>query len=224
MERRRRSERRSDRRDDGRSVRRDDRRGERRGEKVKRQSPPRRGMSNRPRTEDLARRTPDRRRPEDLARRPRRRSPAEVRRMRKKRRRLRMIPVLLILLLSVYLVHAYVDQTKRIAALRKEKAILAGAQVDLENEVKSLEYDYENRDSFEFIEKVAREKLGMVKSNEEVYVDINLRDASDPSRKNRKTNEEKRENTEKKENKDPNAENDENEHAEPGEEKTGGGE
>lgn len=121
--------------------------------------------------------------------------------MRKKKKRMRMIPVLLILLLGVYLVHAYVDQTKRIAALRKEKAELAGAQVELENEIRSLEYDYENRDSFEFIEKVAREKLGMVKSNEEVYVDINMRDASDlpPEDKNadeEKTQDEDRQNNE----------------------------
>ena len=133
--------------------------------------------------------------------------------MRKKRKRLRMIPVLLILLLSAYLVHAYVDQTKRIAELRKEKAELAGAQVDLENEVKSLEYDYENRDSFEFIEKVAREKLGMVKSNEEVYVDINMRDASDLPPEEKKPDEEKtqdedrEENEENEENAEPQAEN-----------------
>lgn len=156
------------------------------------------------------RRAPAKRRPEDAARRPRRRSPAEVRRMRKKRRRLRMIPVLLILLLGAYLVHAYVDQTKRIAELRKEKAELAGAQVDLENEVKSLEYDYENRDSFEFIEKVAREKLGMVKSNEEVYVDINMRDASDLPPEEKKPDEEKTQDEDREENEEnaePQAEN-----------------
>lgn len=167
-------------------------------------------------------RAPASRRPEDAARRPRRRSPAEVRRMRQKKKRMRMIPALLILLLGVYLVHAYVDQTKRIAALRKEKAELAGAQVDLENEVKSLEYDYENRDSFEFIEKVAREKLGMVKSNEEVYVDINMRDASDLPPEDKKTNEEKTQEEDRpsnEENAQPREEN-----AEPQGENTGGGE
>ena len=135
--------------------------------------------------------------------------------MRQKKKRMRMIPVLLILLLGVYLVHAYVDQTKRIASLRKEKAELAGAQVDLENEIKSLEYDYENRDSFEFIEKVAREKLGMVKSNEEVYVDINTRDASDLPPEDRKEDEEKPQDEDR-----PKQE----ESAEPREENTGGGE
>lgn len=125
------------------------------------------------------------------------RRPAEVRRMRKKRRRLRMIPFVLILLLCTYLVHAYVDQTRRIAKLRKEKAELVGAQVDLENEIKSLELDFKNRDSLEFIEKVAREKLGMVKANEEVYVDINMRDPRDlpPEKEDDKKTDHKEEET-----------------------------
>lgn len=189
------------RRPEGRPSGRNDRRNGRPGER-------------RTRERDASRRrAPDRRRPQDAARRPRRRSPAEVRRMRKKRQRLRMIPVLLILLLGAYLVHAYVDQTKRIAALRKEKAELAGAQVDLENEVKSLEYDYENRDSFEFIEKVAREKLGMVKSNEEVYVDINMRDTSDLPPEDKTADEKKTQDEEHQENE---------ENAEPQAENTGG--
>ena len=195
--------------------------GRRSGRKNPRSGRP--GDRRKDRNRDASRgRAPASRRPEDAARRPRRRSPAEVRRMRQKKKRMRMIPALLILLLGVYLVHAYVDQTKRIAALRKEKAELAGAQVDLENEVKSLEYDYENRDSFEFIEKVAREKLGMVKSNEEVYVDINMRDASDLPPEDKKTNEEKTQEEDRlsnEENAQPREEN-----AEPQGENTGGGE
>ena len=135
--------------------------------------------------------------------------------MRKKKKRTRMISALLILVLGVYFVHAFTKQTKRIAALRKEKAELAGAQVDLENEIKSLEYDYENRDSFEFIEKVAREKLGMVQSNEEVYVDINVRDASDLPPEEKKANEEKTQDEDREENE---------ENAEPQAENPGGGE
>lgn len=208
MERRKPEGRRS-RRKPPRSGRPDDRGSDRHRDAPGRREPTRR------RSEDTARREPTRRRPEDAVRRTRRRNPAEVRRMRQKKKRMRMIPVLLILLLGVYLVHAYVDQTKRIASLRKEKAELAGAQVDLENEIKSLEYDYENRDSFEFIEKVAREKLGMVKSNEEVYVDINTRDASDLPPEDRKEDEEKPQDEDR-----PKQE----ESAEPREENTGGGE
>ena len=192
-----------------RSGRPDDRRNDRHRGAPGRREPTRR------RPEDAARREPARRRPEDAARRPRRRSPAEVRRMRKKKKRTRMISALLILVLGVYFVHAFTKQTKRIAALRKEKAELAGAQVDLENEIKSLEYDYENRDSFEFIEKVAREKLGMVKSNEEVYVDINVRDASDLPPEEKKANEEKTQDEDREENE---------ENAEPQAENPGGGE
>lgn len=43
----------------------------------------------------------------------------------------------------------------------------------LRNEIDSIKKDYENRNTDEYKEKVAREKLGMIKKDEYVYKDEN---------------------------------------------------
>ena len=41
----------------------------------------------------------------------------------------------------------------------------------LEKEIEDLENDLENSDSLEFVEKIARDELGMVKPREIIYID-----------------------------------------------------
>jgi len=43
----------------------------------------------------------------------------------------------------------------------------------LEEEIRELEAEIKNKDSLEFVEKVAREELRLVKPREIIYIDIN---------------------------------------------------
>ncbi len=48
------------------------------------------------------------------------------------------------------------------------------AQNELEQNKQDLEQEKKNTDSLEYIEKLAREKLGMYLQNERVYIDSNM--------------------------------------------------
>lgn len=49
---------------------------------------------------------------------------------------------------------------------------------ELEKEIENLEKEIENSDTLQFVEKVAREELGMVKPREIIYVDKNKKKKS----------------------------------------------
>lgn len=55
--------------------------------------------------------------------------------------------------------------------MRLKKAALEVEIEALEEEIGELENDLENSDSLEFVEKVARDELGMVKPREIIYID-----------------------------------------------------
>ena len=61
----------------------------------------------------------------------------------------------------------------KIHRLEKEKIIQEKRLQDLGETKKSLEYEYENSNSIEYVERVAREELKMVKKNEIIYIDPN---------------------------------------------------
>ena len=48
------------------------------------------------------------------------------------------------------------------------------AENELDNNKQNLEQEKKNTDSLEYIEKLAREKLGMYLQNERVYIDSNM--------------------------------------------------
>ena len=146
----------------------DPRKKRRRPPTAQRQQPPKRRRPPQKRSSQSARRqqpSKGRRPPQSAQRQPGRR--------RKKKRRIGLLPKLLVVVLIIYLVHSYVDQSIRLSKLRQEKENLEAQKVILVKEIDGLKEDYANKDSLEFVEKVAREKLGMIKSNEQVYVDIN---------------------------------------------------
>ncbi len=89
---------------------------------------------------------------------------------KKKKSKFWFIVIALILLYSGYISYSlkglldskkeqHADLQNKISLQKKQKA-------DLEKQMKNINSD-------EYIEKVAREKLGMVKKNERVYVDVN---------------------------------------------------
>lgn len=90
-----------------------------------------------------------------------------------KRRKRNVLPVVVLLMLAIYLVYSYINQSFRLSKLRQEKEHLEMQKVVLQKEIETLKLDYANKDSLDFVEKIAREKLGMIKSNEQIYIDIN---------------------------------------------------
>ncbi|WP_223376784.1 FtsB family cell division protein [Schnuerera sp. xch1] len=52
--------------------------------------------------------------------------------------------------------------------LRKEQEV-----VELQGKIEQLQMEIKNKDSLTFVEKVAREKLGLVKPREIIYIDKN---------------------------------------------------
>lgn len=80
-----------------------------------------------------------------------------------------IIMVFIILTFSSYLVYKYdslVKYNEKIKELQKEISI-----ANQKNEELKSQTDYKN--SNEYIEKVARDKLGMVKNNEVIFYDSN---------------------------------------------------
>ncbi len=57
--------------------------------------------------------------------------------------------------------------------LELKKHEIATEVQSLEKEIKNLNKEIENSDSLQFVEKVAREDLGMVKPREIIYIDKN---------------------------------------------------
>lgn len=62
---------------------------------------------------------------------------------------------------------------KQMASLDKDIASTQAKKDELDKEIKSLKDDYKNRNTDEFKEKIARERLNMVKKSEVVYEDEN---------------------------------------------------
>lgn len=91
---------------------------------------------------------------------------------KKKKNNLRLRHLILILF-SIYVVITFVSQQKTIRALKTEKTIKEEEIVKLKKEVKELDKEIKDSDSLEFVEKVAREELNMVKPKEIIYVDQN---------------------------------------------------
>ena len=56
----------------------------------------------------------------------------------------------------------------------KEELNVLASKIELNNNKEDLEQKKENTQSLEYIENVAREKLGMYLQNERVYVDSNM--------------------------------------------------
>lgn len=89
---------------------------------------------------------------------------------KKKRRRLRLSH-LIILFLVVYISTIMINQRKLMKNLQGKKMKIEEEIHIIQNDIDSLNEEIEDSDSLEFIEKTAREELGMVKPREIIYID-----------------------------------------------------
>lgn len=99
--------------------------------------------------------------------------------MKKKtrKRKIKFIHVFLSFLF-IYVSLIYYNQNKMLDELQAKKAENQEAIHILANEIEDLEYQIENSDSLEFIERIARDDLGMVKPRELIYIDKNKKKGS----------------------------------------------
>ena len=89
---------------------------------------------------------------------------------KKKRKKLRMRHIIL-LFFVVYISIIMLNQKKLMGNLQSKKTNIEGEINTLEKEIDYLNKEIANSDSLEFVEKTAREELGMVKPREIIYID-----------------------------------------------------
>lgn len=91
---------------------------------------------------------------------------------KRKKRRFRLVH-LMTLFIIVYLVATFWNQRKLMNQLqtKEENNILSNNQ--LEKEIKELEKQIEESQTLQFVERVARDELGMVKPREIMVIDKN---------------------------------------------------
>lgn len=78
---------------------------------------------------------------------------------------------LVFLLLVLYISVIMLNQRKLMGNLQSKKMELQNEIKTLNEDINELNEEIEESDSLEFVEKVAREELGMVKPREIIYVD-----------------------------------------------------
>lgn len=87
---------------------------------------------------------------------------------------------IIFIMLVLYFFIVIYTQERDIAFLKETQIEISEELADKENELKLVKKELKKVDTNEFIEKIAREKLKMVKPNEIVYIDtnkkINLKD------------------------------------------------
>lgn len=80
---------------------------------------------------------------------------------------------IVLIILSIYSAVTMIDQQKILVAKNNELKSIQ-SKIEEENKLKDeLTKQKETVNSDEYIEKVAREKLGMVKHGEKIFVDVN---------------------------------------------------
>ncbi len=80
---------------------------------------------------------------------------------------------LLFTFLFAYLAWIYVGQIGLKKDLEAKEKAYERQIMDLKEDIKSLEDEIDNSDSLQFVEKIAREELGMVKPREIIVIDKN---------------------------------------------------
>ena len=91
---------------------------------------------------------------------------------KKKAKGLRLIHLVIILLI-VYATIVFNHQRKLMKDLNTKKAENLAKKQELEKEIDELNEEIDKSDTLEFVEKVARDELGMVKPREIIYIDKN---------------------------------------------------
>lgn len=92
---------------------------------------------------------------------------------KRRKNRFGIILILIIIGLLVNFVHILIDQQKVLYAKGNEM-ISIKSKIEEENKIRDkLLNQKKSLNSNEYIEKVAREKLGMVKQGEKIFIDVN---------------------------------------------------
>ena len=90
----------------------------------------------------------------------------------KKKKGFRLIHLAIIFVL-IYVTVVFNRQRIMMNDLNDQKFNAESEIIQLEEEIKSLRKEMENSDSLEFVERVARDELGMIKPREIIYIDVN---------------------------------------------------
>lgn len=93
--------------------------------------------------------------------------------MKKRKKRRFRFRRLLIIGFLIYLSAIFIHQSTLINNLEDKKLKAEMEIKELETDIRSLTKEIENSDSLEFVEKIARDDLGMVKPREIIYIDQN---------------------------------------------------
>lgn len=80
---------------------------------------------------------------------------------------------LIVILLIFFVGKAAISQRSMMKSLDEKKLVEEQKMEELENSIDKLNFEIENKDSLEFIEKAAREDFKMVRPKEIIYVDKN---------------------------------------------------
>ena len=92
--------------------------------------------------------------------------------MKKKRKKKKLsIRRIIFLGIILYVVTILINQNRLMSDLEGKKNLLTNEIHIFEDEIEELNDELENSDSLEFVEKVAREELGMVKPREIIVID-----------------------------------------------------
>ena len=73
-------------------------------------------------------------------------------------------------IVTLFLIVAFVRQRIKIANLNKEYQLLQAQEENMKNQIEDLVKEIQIVNSLEYIEKKAREDLGMIKKDENIYV------------------------------------------------------
>lgn len=122
---------------------------------------------------------------------------------RKNKNKFSTIIVLALIFISVTFTVKLVEQNRTLNQLKNEKASYEKQMSSLNEEIEELKKDYEKKDSMEFVEKIAREKLGMIKSQELIVIDKEDEDKKEETKSNKSksiSKSVKKDNTEKEDN------------------------
>lgn len=83
-----------------------------------------------------------------------------------------IIIIAIIVVMAAYVVFALIEQQSDINQLKKERASVLLEIQNEEKALKKMQKLSKETESLDYIEKQAREKLGMVMPNETVYIDV----------------------------------------------------
>lgn len=98
--------------------------------------------------------------------------------MKKKRKKKIKLIHIVLLFLFIYVSLIYYNQYKLLDELEAKREEKLSEVENLKSEIEELHYQIENSDSLEFVERIAREDLGMVKPREIIYIDKNKKNKS----------------------------------------------